>query len=116
MTKRSPAAVIILSCITLGIYSIIWYVKTKGEMVKHGADIPTAWLIIVPIANLWWMWKWAGGVEHVTRGQSSQGVSFIMVLIVNQVFFIGSGIVQSSLNKAIDENAFPQQMPQARIA
>ncbi len=115
MTKRSPAAVLILSLITLGIYSLIWYVKTKGEMVRAGADIPTAWLIIIPIANLWWMWKWSGGVEHVTRGKSSQAITFIMVLIVNQFFFIGSAIVQGSLNKAIDEGV-PGALPQARVA
>ena len=115
MTKRSPAAVLILSCLTLGIYSIIWYVKTKGEMVKAGADIPTAWLLIVPIANLYWMWKWSGGVEHVTRGQSSQGLTFVMVFLVNQFFFIGSAIVQGSLNKAIDQG-MPGQLPQARVA
>ena len=115
MTKRSPAAVLILACLTLGIYGLIWYVKTKGEMVKAGADIPTAWLLIVPIANLYWLWKWSGGVEHVTRGQSSQGLTFVMVLLVNQFFFIGSAIVQSSLNKAIDQGV-PGQLPQARVA
>lgn len=115
MTKRSPGTVIILCCLTLGIYGIVWYVKTKGEMVKCGADIPTAWLLIVPIANLYWLWKWSQGVEHVTRGASSAGLTFVMVLIVNQFFFIGSGIVQGSLNKAIDQGT-PNALPQARVA
>lgn len=115
MNKRSPATVLILSLVTFGIYSLIWFVKTKREMVSAGADIPTSWLIIVPIANLWWMWKWSGGVEHVTRGKSSQPINFIMVLIVNQFFFIGSAIIQGALNKAIDEGV-PGQLPQARVA
>jgi Domain of unknown function (DUF4234) len=115
MTKRSPAAVLILSLLTLGIYHIIWLVKTKGEMVRVGATIPTAWLIIVPIANLYWMWKWSQGVEHVTRGKSGAGITFVMLLLVNQFFFIGSAIIQGSLNTAIDQGG-AAQLPQARVA
>src|SRR4030095_14203484 len=51
MNKRSVVGVILLSIITFGIYALVWFVKTKGEMVKHGAAIPPAWLLIVPIAN-----------------------------------------------------------------
>jgi hypothetical protein len=112
MTKRSVVAVILLSIITFGIYCIVWFVKTKGEMVKHGADIPTAWLMIVPIASIWWMWKWSGGVEHVTRGKQSQAIAFILVFVLG---LIGMAIVQVALNKAIDEG-MPGQMPQARVA
>jgi len=112
MNKRSVVAVILLSIITFGIYALVWFVKTKGEMVKTGADIPTAWLLIVPIANLYWQWKWAGGVEHVTRGKMSQAVAFILVFLLG---LIGMAIIQSSFNKAIDEG-MPGQMPQARVA
>jgi len=112
MTKRSVVAVILLTFVTFGIYSIVWFVKTKNEMVKAGADIPTAWLMIVPIASIYWMWKWAGGVEHVTRGKQSQGVAFIMILLLS---IIGMAVVQSSLNTAIDQG-LPGQLPQARVA
>ncbi len=111
MNKRSVVAVILLTLVTFGIYALVWFVKTKGEMVRQGADIPTAWLLIVPIANLYWQWKWAGGVEHVTRGKQSQAVSFILIFLLG---IIGMAIVQSALNKAIDEGA--GQMPQARVA
>jgi hypothetical protein len=112
MTKRSVVAVILLSIVTLGIYAIVWFVKTKGEMVKCGADIPTSWLIIVPIASIYWMWKWAGGVEHVTRGKQSQVIAFILVFVLG---LIGMAIVQSELNKAADMGA-PGALPQARVA
>lgn len=105
MQKRSVAAVIILTIITLGIYGIVWFVKTKNEMVQNGADIPTAWLIIVPIASIYWMWKWAGGVEHVTRGKFSQAVAFILVFLLG---LIGMAIIQDSLNKS------PAALPQAQ--
>ncbi|NBU33013.1 DUF4234 domain-containing protein [bacterium] len=67
MKKRSPVAVLLLPFVTFGIYSIYWLVKTKGEMKALGADIPTAWLIIVPLVNFWWYWKYCKGVEQVTN-------------------------------------------------
>lgn len=36
MKKRSPIAVLLLPFITLGIYSIVWQVKTKLEMNRSG--------------------------------------------------------------------------------
>ena len=111
MIKRSVAAVIILSIVTFGIYSLVWLVKTKNEMVKQGADIPTAWLLIVPIASIYWFWKWAGGVEHATKGKSSQAVTFILVFLLS---IIGMAIVQVALNTAIDESG--GSLPQARVA
>jgi len=111
MTKRSVVAVILLTFVTFGIYALVWMVKTKGEMVRAGADIPTAWLIIIPIASIWWMWKFSGGVEHVTRGKQSQAVAFILLFLLS---FIGMAVVQSALNTAIDEGG-PGQL-QARVA
>ena len=112
MTKRSVVAVILLSMVTFGIYGLIWHVKTKNEMVLAGADIPTAWLIIVPIANLYWYWKWSGGVEHVTRGKLSQVITFILMILLG---VIGMAIVQAEFNKAIDQG-MPGEMPRARVA
>jgi hypothetical protein len=107
MTKRSVAAVIILSIITFGIYQLVWTVKTKGEMNQQGANIPTAWFIIVPVANIWWMWKWAGGVEHVTKGKTGQAIAFILLFLLG---FIGAAIIQDGFNKSTAD------MPQARVA
>lgn len=112
MNKRSVVAVIILSIVTLGIYALIWQVKTKNEFVRAGADIPTAWLIIVPIANIYWMWKWSGGVEHVTGGKMSQVIAFIVLWLLG---LIGMAIIQAELNKAIDRGV-PAQLPEARVA
>lgn len=107
MTKRSVGSVVLLSIVTFGIYALIWFVKTKDEMNKAGADIPSAWLMIVPFAGIYWMWKWAGGAEIVTRGKQSQGVAFIMVFLLS---IIGIAIMQDAFNKASDE------LPMARVA
>ncbi|MBE7450265.1 MAG: DUF4234 domain-containing protein [Kofleriaceae bacterium] len=107
MTKRSVAMVIVLSIITFGIYAIVWMVKTKNEMNSQGANIPTAWLIIVPIVSIWWMWKYSGGVEHVTRGKTSQVIAFVLMFVLG---VIGMAIIQDAFNKVADQG----QLPNAR--
>jgi len=96
MTNRSPIAVFILSIITLGIYGIWWYVKTKGEMNAKGAQIPTAWLMIVPIVNWFWLWKWSQGVEKVTAGSTGAGLAFILLFLLGP---IGAAVIQSKFNQ-----------------
>jgi Domain of unknown function (DUF4234) len=111
MQTRSVAGVIILTIVTFGIYALIWHVKTKNEMVEQGADIPTAWLLIVPIANIYWYWKWCGGVDYVTGGKMNQAVAFLLSLLLG---LIGMAVVQDSLNSAIKRGL--AQLPRARIA
>ena len=96
MTNRSPIGVFFLSIFTLGIYFIVWLVKTKGEMVRLGADIPTCWLLIIPFVNIYWYWKFCGGVTHVTNGANSQAVNFILLWLLS---IIGAAIIQDTLNK-----------------
>jgi hypothetical protein len=107
MKNRSPIAVFLLPFVTFGIYSIYWFVVTKGEMNSKGASIPTAWLIIVPIVNIYWMWKWSEGVEHVTDNKMSGILAFILVWLLGS---IGSAIVQDSFNK-VGESGAPATPP-----
>ncbi len=96
MTPRSPIAVFFLPLITFGIYGIVWFVKTKDEMNAVGAEIPTAWLLIVPIANIYWIWKFCEGVGKVTRNDLSGVVALLLLMFLGS---IGMAVVQSSLNK-----------------
>ena len=123
MTKRSPGTVLILSLLTLGIYGLVWVIKTKNEMLSVGSPpIPSGWsllLVLIPLVGLiwvlYWYWKWCAGVEHVTGGKMSQVMAFICIVLLNQIFFLGNMVIQSELNKAIDRGA-PGQLPQARVA
>lgn len=96
MQRRDPLMVIVLAIVTLGIYALVWFVKTKREMNTQGAEIPTAWLIIIPIANIYWLWKFSEGVETVTQGGLSAPVAFLLLWLLD---IIGIPITQSSLNK-----------------
>lgn len=96
MKHRSPAAVFLLSLITFGIYALVWEVKTKNELNRQGADIPTAWLLIVPLANLYWIWKYALGVEKVSNGKITAVLTLILMLLLS---IVGMAIMQSEYNK-----------------
>ena len=100
MTKRSPVAVFVLSIVTLGIYALYWLVRTKTEMNSNGASIPTAWYLIIPLANIWWYWKFSQGVEKVTNKGMSAGVVFLMLWLLP---IIGSAIIQSTLNEVTEK-------------
>ena len=96
MQHRDPIMVILLSIITLGIYSLFWYVTTKNEMNAKGAQIPTAWLIIIPFVNIWWYWKFCEGVELVTNKGMGVAVAFLLLWLLGT---IGEAIIQNELNK-----------------
>lgn len=125
MTKRSVVAVIVLTLITLGLYQVYWCIKTKDEMVELGASIPTGWLLLIPIANIYWLWRWSEGVDHVTRGEISAVMAFLLMLLFGSVglwiigvgftglSFVGPAILQSSFNRVEDTRG---NLPQARIA
>lgn len=96
MKNRNLFAVFALPLITFGIYGLVWLVKTKEEMNSLGAKIPTAWLLIVPIANIYWLWKYSEGVDQVSGGKMSTPLAFILELFLG---IIGNVILQSEFNK-----------------
>jgi hypothetical protein len=104
MQQRSPALVFFLSLITFGIYGLVWHVKTKNELNRLGAHIPSAWLLIVPLANLYWVWKYCEGVEQVSNGQISAVLALILLLLLS---IVGLAIMQSEYNKLSLQPAGP---------
>jgi hypothetical protein len=106
MTRRSVIAVLLLSLVTFGIYFLVWMVMTKNEMNRQGANIPTALLLIIPLVNIYWMWKYAEGVELVTDRRMSGPVAFLVLWLLG---IIGGAIVQSEFNRLA-------VLPEARLA
>jgi len=94
--KRNLALVVVFSIITAGIYLLYWVVKTKNEMRSLGASIPTAWLIIVPIGNFYFLYKYALGFSEYVKKDNLGVVWFLVMVTIPPVFPV---IVQSELNK-----------------
>lgn len=103
MKNRSLVAMVLLTIVTLGIYEIYWSVKTKGEMNALGATIPTAWLIIVPLVNIWWLWKYSEGVGKVTGEKLQPVLAFILLFLLD---IIGMMVIQHYFN----QETAPQQV------
>ena len=97
MTQRSPVVVFLLMVVTVGIYLVYWLWVTANEMNRGDAEIPHPVLSLVPIVQIWWLWKWAGGVQRVTGGQWSQAGTFVLSMLLPG---IGAAIVQSAFNRA----------------
>jgi hypothetical protein len=99
MKRRSPATPLLLPLVTFGIYSLVWLVSTKASMnAVVATKVPTAWLLIVPIANFVWFWRYAGAVDRFTKGGLSQAAAFWLLLLLGP---IGAAIVQSTFNKSL---------------
>lgn len=99
--RRNPALVIIFSIITLGIYFLYWAVKTKEEIKLLGASIPTIWLIILPVGNLYLLYKYCYGFSDYVKKDRSGHIWFLLALAAFPVFPV---IVQIELNKLAGTN------------
>jgi hypothetical protein len=64
---------------------------------QKGASIPTAWLIIIPIVNLFWLWKYYEGAEEVTSGKVNGVLMFVLGLFVTPL--IPYALCQDAYNK-----------------
>ncbi|AIG98603.1 hypothetical protein AFULGI_00018480 [Archaeoglobus fulgidus DSM 8774] len=96
VTKRSLLKLYLLGIVTLGIYFIYWLVMVKRGLNSLGANIPTCWLLIIPIANIYWLYKFAEGFVKVLKPGESAVLYFLLFWLVS---IIMPAIVQSELNK-----------------
>ena len=96
MKNRSVVAVVLLPFITFGIYSLYWHVSTKGELNEKSASIPTAWLLIIPIVGIWWLYKYYEAVEDATAGKTSKVLLIVLALFVTPL--VSMAICQDAYN------------------
>ncbi len=49
MKKRSIGKMLLLTIVTIGIYRLYWFIKTRAEMKSiANVDIPTPWIFAIP--------------------------------------------------------------------
>lgn len=85
-----------LMFLTFGIYGLVWSVKSKRDMNALGAEIPTSWLLLVPIANIYWLYKYCEGfANHVAKDDGA--LKWFLVSFF--IGFVTPYIVQSKLNE-----------------
>lgn len=73
--KRGLVEVVLLCLFTFGIYQLYWNVVTKRELNKAGAQIPNAFLMIIPLVNFYFWYCYAKSyVELVRKSQNDTDV------------------------------------------
>ncbi|RJQ29892.1 DUF4234 domain-containing protein [Candidatus Parcubacteria bacterium] len=93
---RNPWVVLVLSIATFGIYALYWTVKTKGEINRMGGKIPTAWLVIVPIANLYFLYRYMEGFSAYVKKDNNPILWVVFYLVIAPMAML---FVQMELNK-----------------
>ncbi len=116
-TKRGIGKLYLLIIITLGIYAIYWFIKTKREINEnYNESIPTCWFLIIPIANIYWLFRFTEVFVKRVRQKDDVAIYFILFLFVG---IITPYVVQSELNKLADNpnliNSGTQQNNSGRI-
>ncbi|GAA4684842.1 DUF4234 domain-containing protein [Frondihabitans cladoniiphilus] len=96
LKRRSAVAVFFLQVITIGIYSIVWLAKTRGEVNRSGARAITTWWILCPFGVFWYLWSLAKGIS-VATGLGTGGNYALLLLLGN----LGAAIVQARINDRI---------------
>jgi hypothetical protein len=96
--ERNVFLIYLFTLISFGIYGIYWMISTKNELNKFGADIPTGWLIIVPIANIYWIYKYSEGFSEKLKKDNNTILWFIVYFLAGIVM---PAIVQLELNKHV---------------
>ena len=71
-------------------------------MVRLGASIPTAWLLIVPIAQLYWFYTYYRAAEQVTAGRIKGMAVFAghLILSVLTAFLSNSAARETTVENA----------------
>lgn len=97
MKQRNLIAMFFLVFVTLGIYPLYWFVTTKGELNGKGAEVPTAWLLLIPIVNIWWVYMYFVGAEKVTNGKANAVLYFVLGIFVTSI--LSMLLAQNEYNK-----------------
>jgi len=102
MAKRKEAyspvwKVIVLGIVTLGIYLVYWAVTRKIFLNKKGAEIPTAWLIIIPLVNYYFYYKLCEGWSKVCERKSEES-KWVMFLVWVIIPFVSAALMQEGIN------------------
>ncbi len=104
--NRNVVMVVVLSFLTLGIYSIYWFYVTAKEMVTYkGLDgSPGLWtvMLFIPIANFFAFWKHCQAVEAMTDGKYNALLMFLAWFVFFPIVLI---LTQTELNKLARSSA-----------
>jgi hypothetical protein len=93
---RSVGMDYLLGLVTLGIYPIYWYIATKDEINSLGGNVPTGFLLFVPIINFYWMYKYCEGFSNYVAKDNNPAKWFLITFFAG---FLNPFLMQPEYNK-----------------
>lgn len=92
MKKQSPKRTVVLTIITAGLYSLVWFSRSKTVLVSKGYQLPSLWFFIVPFGSYWWVWSYSKAVEGYSGSEIKGNDTFLLYLIATMAGGFGFSI------------------------
>ena len=80
------------------IYILYWLSKTKDELTIMGGQIPTALLLFIPFANIYWLWRYFTEAERLIGTPNTVAMLVVSLLLGLPIIML---ICQDSYNKYV---------------
>jgi len=106
--ERKIWLIYLLGFLTFGIYFIYWFYVTSKELQELGADIPSFILFLLPVANLYWVYRYIEEWARIT-GKDNPILYFLVFLFFNIAIPF---LVQKELNNIARNYSSRQAMMQ----
>lgn len=98
MKQRSPGIVIVLTIVTLGIYSLFWLRDTKNDMRRFGqTQVPSMWWLVTPVlvllagyAVLVGGYMASGATNESSNSVAMPVISIIAVLVLIPAYLLAT--------------------------
>ncbi len=98
--RRDPVFVVVVSFVTMYIYGLYWFYKTRSELneLVKGSTSALLWTIglFIPIVNLYVLWKYCEDVEAASKKARDKVILFLACIVF---FPVAQWLVQEELNK-----------------
>ncbi len=100
-----PVAVTLIVVLIGAGYTVYWLIHTAHALRRlTDKKIPPAILLVIPFANLWWLWRYSVAAEAYTKGKVQGALGFVLLVLLEP---IGPGILQDYYNKVTHDAAQP---------
>lgn len=96
MEQRNIGIMIPLMLVTAGLYMVYWLVVTKLDFNDRGAHIPTSWLLIIPLANIYFLYKFTEAFARIIFKNEQLTVPYFLLLML--LLPVGILICQHNIN------------------